>query len=156
VTKLREYFGNIGDQRIDSSKKDVSVSVIFKMLSDTNAVIRKCLKAIFRLPLTSLSIENRNNIEQSSIEEEIAIIKETMIDVVRENKHLKNFCSHYSLGFLWLRNVDLYTPDPDDKKLFEEYLSDALESKNEKSNEIKTKILQNAKHRVEVVRHYEN
>jgi hypothetical protein len=156
VTKLREYFGNIGDQRIDSSKKDVSVSVIFMMLSDTNAVIRKCLKAIFRLPLTSLSIENENNGEQSLIEEEIAIIKETIIDVVRENRHLKNITFHYSFYFLWLRNLDLYTPDPDDKKLFEEYLSDVLEFKREKSNEIKTKILQNAKHRVEVVRHYED
>jgi hypothetical protein len=156
VKKLSEYFGNIGDQRIDSSKKDVSVSVDFEMLSNTNAVIRDYLKVIFSLPLTSLSIENNNDSEQSSIEGERAIIKETIIDVVRENRHLKNFSFDYSFDSLWLRNLDLYTPDLDDKKLFEEYLSDALEFKHEKSNEIKAKILQNAKHRVEVVRHYED
>jgi hypothetical protein len=156
VKKLREYFGNIGDQRIDSSKKDVSVLVSFKMLRYTNAVIRDCLKAIFSLPLTSLSIENNNDIEQSSIEGEIAIIKETIIDVVRENRHLKNFIFDYSFDSLWLRNLDLYTPDPDDEKLFEEYLSDVLEFKSKKLNEINIKIQQNAKHRVEVVRHYED
>jgi hypothetical protein len=124
----------------------VSVSVRFEMLSNTNAVIRKCLKAIFSLPLTSLSIHNMNDSEQSSIEGEIAIIKETIIDVVKENRHLKNFSFDYFLSPLWLRNLDLYTPDQDDKKLFEEYLSDVLDFKREKSNEIKTKILQNAKH----------
>jgi hypothetical protein len=52
--------------------------------------------------------------------------------------------------------MDLYTPDPDDKVLFEEYLSDVLEFNREKSNEIKAKIQQNGKHRVEVVCHYED
>jgi hypothetical protein len=74
---------------------------------------------------------------------------------VRENKHLKNFTCHYSRP-LWLRNLDLYTPDPDDKKMFEEYLSDVLEFNRNKSDEIETKIQQSVKHRIEVVRHYDD
>jgi hypothetical protein len=115
------------------------------------------LKLILSLPLTSLSITLNSCNRRDFTEEKIAIIKETITDIVRENRHLKNVTCHYSYGSLRLRNLDLYTPDEDDKKLFDEYLSNFLEfEKYEKSSEIETKIDQNAKHRIKVVRYYKD
>jgi predicted ferric reductase len=72
----------------------VSVSIDFCLNNNKEAVIRDCLKAICSLPLTSLSIVNWNYSEESKIEEEITAKLKPFIDVVRENKHLKNFNMH--------------------------------------------------------------
>jgi hypothetical protein len=115
------------------------------------------LKVILSLPLTSLSINHAWFIYREFTDTRIAIIKETITDIVRENIHLKNVTCHYDYSSLWLRNLDLHTPDEDDKKLLEEYLSDFLNfHKWYKSSEIEAKIKQNAKHRVEGVRYYED
>jgi hypothetical protein len=143
--KMGEFFEHIWHKSFLDHSIEASLNIAISKTRMEVVEHAECIKNILSLPFTSVNLLTKFNKCEKNIER----IRECIVEPLMNNVHLKDFrCEN--LQFQWISNLDLRTPDEDDKELLENCLNSVMNFDDPITLKIKNRIASNHKYRLKV------